>query len=114
MDEVCAIVVRREYMKTQAKRFAAYMEKHPLDLEDEDTQKLIEYFGNYYRMCHQTDREEVREKFRGIEPIMKSLSRRRENRLFHTMLDICESSEKAAFFEGLRVGAQLIMELDKP
>ena len=99
-------------MEVPAKKFAAYIAEHPLDLQNEDTQKLTEYFGNYYRMCHQTNQEEIRAKFRGLEPIMKSLSRRRENRLFHTMLDVCESCEKAAFFEGLRVGAQLIMELD--
>lgn len=90
-----------------------YLSENPPNYEYEDIHSLLELVGSYYIMCNPIDNDAIRNMFRSLEPIMKSLSRKRENKLFHTMLDICEEYERISFLEGVRVGAQLVMELSE-
>lgn len=88
-----------------------YINNYPPNYEYDDINSLLESFGSYYLMCNPVENENIKDRFLSLEPIMKSLSRKRETKLFHTMLDICDEYEKQAFQEGIRVGAQLICEL---
>ena len=88
-----------------------YIIENPLD--NEDMNSLVEYFGRFYRMRKTIKPENIQARFQELEPIMKSLSRKRERRILHTVLELCEEYESAAFMEGIRVGAQLILELSE-
>ena len=46
-----------------------------------------------------------------LEPIMDSLSNDHSNQLFNIIFKLYEECERAAFLEGIHVGAQLITEL---
>lgn len=72
---------------------------------------LITYFADYYRMCHPIENEKIRAGFGCIEPIIKSLSMKRQNRLFHVVSELCEACENQAFHDGFCVGARLVLEL---
>lgn len=98
-------------MNQYVTHFKHYLETNPPNYEYEDIHSLLELFGSYYAMCNPVDTDEIKRHFESLEPILKSLSRKRERKLFHTMLDICQKYENAAFQEGVRVGAQLILEL---
>lgn len=88
-----------------------YISDNPPNYEDKDPQSLMELFASYYMMCNPIENAVIREKFRSLEPIMKSLSRKKENKLFHVVSELCAEYETSAFQEGFRVGAQIIMEL---
>lgn len=79
--------------------------------ENEENDSLLERFVLCYRMDHPLGSEDIREKFRAVDPIMKSLSKKKEICLVHTMLEICEEREHFAFLEGIRIGAQLMIEM---
>ena len=100
-------------MSTSTEKFREYIERNPVNYEAEDMHSLVEYFGRFYRMRKPINPENIRDRFQELDPIMKSLSRKRERRLFDTVLELCEEYERAAFMEGLRVGAQLMLELSE-
>lgn len=91
--------------------FKNFFNENQPDYPYEDIHTLLELFGSYYIMCNPIESDEIKNQFYTLEPIIKSLSRRREHRLIHTIRDICEVYKRISFQEGIRVGAQLIMEL---
>ena len=105
--------------------FRNYCSLEQSERETDDVQNLISYFADYYRMCHPVESEQIRAGFGKIEPIMRSMSMKRQNRLFHIVSGLCEECESqdadlsfktmfvmavATSIDALAVGISLAME----
>lgn len=103
--------LRRMRMNSSAVELKKYMEESLRNYDKENERSLWEFFGSYYRMYNPILTDELRERFQPAELILNSLSRKRERRLFYITREVCEGYACAAFIDGIRTGAQLIMEL---
>lgn len=123
MTQICAIINLAQIcvmnvtggimMNTYISKFRQYVAENSPDNEIERIGALLELLGVHYRARNPIDIEELRDRFCSLEPILKSLSKKRERRLLRIMVDACDEYQCAAFQEGIRVGAQLVMELCK-
>lgn len=100
-------------MSKQFGQFLKYIEDNSNSWRNDAAASMLELFSNFYRMYNPIDADIIREQLESVDPILKSQSRKRENKLRRTMLNICEKCESEAFLEGFRVGAQLIIELSE-
>lgn len=100
-------------MNPYVEQFKQFLKEDPPDYGYEEIHSLLELFGTYYLRCNPIEEENIRAQFCSLEPIVKSLSEKRKRRLFHIISDICTEYERLAFQEGVRAGAQLILELSE-
>ena len=72
---------------------------------------LIEMLWYYYTLFYPINSEAIDEAFQSLEPIFKTLSYKRQRKIKNAMTGMCAKQERAAFMEGFRVGAMLILEI---
>ncbi|MBP3673709.1 MAG: hypothetical protein J6J18_07760 [Oscillospiraceae bacterium] len=90
-----------------------YLAEHPLDYGYENINSLLELFARFYLKRHPIESTAFSPVMDSLNPILKSLSQKRTRRLFRIINDLCIEYEQSAFIEGIRVGAQLSLELTR-
>ena len=98
-------------MDNIAKRLAAYMDKHPIDLGDTDCETVLDQLYQAYAESHESDPPEIREGFKDLEDFLCSLPLEDNNAVFNLCCQLCTAYEHKAFVDGLQYGAHLIAEL---
>ena len=94
-----------------AKRLAAYMDKHPLDLGDTDCETVLDQLYQAYAESHESDPPEIRDGFKELEEFLCNLPLEDNNAVFNLCCRLCSAYEHKAFLDGLQYGAHLIAEL---
>ena len=98
-------------MDNIAKRLAAYMDKHPLDLGDTDCETVLDQLYQAYAESHESDPSEIGEGYKEVEEHLCSLPLEDNNAVFTLCCHLCSAYEHKAFLDGLQYGAHLISEL---
>ena len=98
-------------MDNIAKRLAAYMDKHPLDLGDTDCETVLDQLYQAYAESHESDPPEIGEGFKELEEFLCMLPLEDNNAVFNLCCRLCSTYERKAFLDGLQYGAHLMREL---
>lgn len=81
------------------------------DYGDGDISTLLEFLWQAYTDRNPISNDRIRALFLKLEPIFAGLPPQDCDALFDTVSSLCAAHERAAFLEGIRVGARLAMEL---
>ena len=100
-------------MDNIAKRLAAYIDKHPIDLGDTDCETVLDQMYQAYAESHESDPLEIRDGFKELDDLLGSLSLDDNNAVWNLCCQLCTAYEHKAFIDGLRYGAYLMQELNK-
>ena len=98
-------------MNLYMQQFQTYIEKHPPRFGHEDIHTIAELLYNCYTELNPIDTAEIRGGFREIDQIIRNLSVQDNDRVFTVVCQLCTQHERLAFLAGMRVGAQLLLEL---
>ena len=98
-------------MDNIAKRLAAYMDKHPLDLGDTDCETVLDQLYQAYAESHESDPLEIRDGFKELDDLLGGLPLEDNNAVWNLCCQLCTAYEHKAFLDGLQYGAHLISEL---
>lgn len=98
-------------MNQYALSFKQFLAEHECDSERFDFYSLNELFGVYYRAHNPLDIDRLKSECPDLDSIVQSLSQRKGRKLQRLILKICDERGQAAFLDGLRMGAKLLMEL---
>ena len=99
-------------MHNIAKRLAAYMDKHPIDLGDTDCETVLEQLYQAYAESHESDPPEIRDNFKELDKLLGALPLDDNNAVFNLCCSLCTAYEHKAFVAGLQYGAHLMTELN--
>ena len=94
-----------------AQRLKAYIEAHPFDPGDSDCKTILDQLYQAYTESHESDPPEIGEGFKELEEFLCSLPLDDKNAVFNLCCRLCIAYEHKAFIDGLRYGAQLIVEV---
>ena len=100
-------------MKPEVEKMIAYFQDMPSDRDETDWDTVLSQLWYYNSQCLTNDNEVFGELLEPLRPTVKALSQKRQSVLFRKITGLCEECERVAFLEGIRVGAQLILELTK-
>ena len=100
-------------MDNIAKRLAAYMDKHPIDLGDTDCETVLDQLYQAYQESHESDPMEIRDGSKELDDLLGSLSLNDNNAVWNLCCQLCIAYERKAFLDGLQYGAHLMSELVK-
>ena len=98
-------------MDNIAKRLAAYMDKHPIDLGDTDCETVLDQLYQAYAESHGSDPPEISEGFKELDSLLGNISLEDNNAVFNLCCRLCSTYERKSFLDGLQYGAYLIAEL---
>ena len=76
-----------------------------------DVHTLMEYLWRTYTEENPISNDKLRTLEEKMDPILDSLPNADSDKLFLTFWEFCQEYERAAFLDGFRVGARLMMEL---
>ena len=99
-------------MHNIAKRLAAYMDKHPIDLGDTDCETVLDQLYQAYAESHESDPPEISSGFKELEEFLCTLPLEDNNAVFNLCCRLCSAYEHKAFLDGLQYGAYLMTELN--
>ena len=99
------------------KKMRSYLAEHPVDYHG-DVDSLLELLYHFFTEYEPVENEELRRQFAELEhQLMSSLGetgdscRETVESLMTIVSSVCAECERAAFMEGIKVGARLILEL---
>ena len=98
-------------MNDAAHHLNAYIENHPLDFGDSDCKCVLDQLYQAYAESHESDPPEISEGFKELEDFLCTLPLEDNNEVFNLCCRLCSAYEHKAFLDGLRYGANLILEL---
>ena len=98
-------------MDNIAKRLAAYMDKHPINLGDTDCETVLDQLYQAYAGSHESDPPEISEGFKELDSLLGNISLEDNNAVFNLCCRLCSTYERKSFLDGLQYGAYLIAEL---
>lgn len=96
-------------MNTHAAQIVKWIEENTSTQEDVDS--ILNHIASLYLTNHSPNDAQIRESTLGIEPILNTLSGKRQRKLQRVMRDLCQESQQKAFCDGISLGAKLAAEL---
>lgn len=94
-----------------AKRLKAYIEKHPFNSGDSDSETVLDQLYQAYTESHESDPQEVSDGFKELENFLCELPLDDNNAVFNLCCRLCSAYEHKAFLGGLQYGAHLMQEI---
>ena len=98
-------------MKLTAETIRAYFETRKIDFSILGAESLLDFIYQCYSEIHSMDNEQIRACFAELERFHDAMPLEESDRLFNLVARLCIEYERAAFTEGIHVGAQLMEEL---
>ena len=98
-------------MKDITHHLNAYIQKHPFDSGDSDSETVLDQLYQAYAESHESDPEEISDGFNELEEFLCELPLEDNNAVFNLCCRLCSAYERKAFRDGLQYGAHLIKEL---
>ena len=94
-----------------AERLKAYIDTHPFDPGDSDSETVLDQLYQAYAESHESDPAEIGEGFKELEDFLCVLPLEDNNAVFNLCCRLCCAYERKAFIDGLLYGAHLILDL---
>ena len=98
-------------MANIAQLLKAYIEAHPFDPGDSDSDTVLDQLYQAYQESHESDPPEIREGFKELDELLCTLPLDDNNTVFNLCCRLCTAYEHKAFLDGVQYGAHLMMEL---
>lgn len=95
-------------IETFFSHYYGYLKEKAINLE---YHSYLDALYAFYTHRHPIDNQEIHSHLNSVETIISTLSTKRQRKLVHIIIDVCAAYERAAFIEGIQVGAQLIREI---
>ena len=93
--------------------FMEYLRSHPSDYGITSAHSLLELLGYNYLMYNPVKPQEIDDILQNLEEVTAPLSRRKQRRIRNIIENTADAYTKAAFQQGILVGAQLLLEIAK-
>lgn len=77
----------------------------------EESSSILEFLFYYYLSSTPKDDGRISQCEKDLSPVFGELSPESSDRLFDLIADLCTAYQRAAFFEGIRIGVRLSGEL---
>ena len=100
-------------MKTISEALKTYMQTHPFDSGDSDAKTVLDQLYHAYAESHESDPKEIGDGFKELEEYLCVLPLDNNNAVFNLCCRLCSAYERKAFIDGLKYGAELMLELGK-
>lgn len=98
-------------MDNIAQRLNAYIEAHPFDPGESNSDTILDQIYQAYQESHESDPPEIRVAFKELDDLLGNLSLNDNNAVWNLCCQLCTAYEYKAFLDGLQYGAHLISEL---
>ena len=96
-------------MKRSLKSLEKHFKQSPPNHGDLDS--VTDVLHWYYAENNPIDNQKIRDSFANLRGQSPNLSLQEFDSIFDTVSDLCVEHERLAFYEGLRLGVTLMMEL---
>ena len=98
-------------MKPYIEKLKEYLAQNEPRYPYQDMQTLIETLYIFYTELNPVDSPELQHRWKLLHPFLDSLPPKEQTELFDNISGVCIEQEHAAFLEGFRAGARLVVEL---
>ena len=98
-------------MNSIAIRLDKYMQSHPIDTGDSNSETVLDQLYRAYAESHESDPVEISSGFKVLEDILCALPLDDNNAVFALCCRLCAAYERKAFLDGVQYGAHLMCEL---
>ena len=89
----------------------AYVREHKIIFEEDRPQPCLDALWWHYGEYHNMDSPQTKEGFKNLRACLDSLPVEDSDAVFEDVVCLCAEYERIAFTAGLKLGAQLTMEL---
>ncbi len=96
-------------MKNIAAQLESYCKEHPLRLTDRET--ILESLYWLYTESVPSDSKKLRDGYARLRKQLHFLKPKEYDAVFDTVTELCTESEQIAFYAGVRLGTELMIEL---
>ena len=94
-----------------AERLKAYIDTHPFDPGDSDSETVLDQLYQVYAETHESNPAEISEGFKELEEFLCTIPLEDNNAVFNLCCHLCSAYERKAFIDGLQYGAHLLDEI---
>lgn len=98
-------------MQSYIKDLEKYCKENSIHFDHPCFETLLELLWYFHTQYYPIDNEVINAHFAALDPILKSLSRKRQRKLINSVIKLCTEHQRTAFSEGIRVGVQLLLEV---
>ena len=99
-------------MDSYIKNMKQYLCEQYMYCKGGETDSLLEQLWYFRAKNLPFDSEAVTERLDSLEPIINTLSQKRQRRLMRTIIELCEEHERIAYMEGICTSFRLLHEID--
>ena len=78
-----------------------------------DANSILEMLYRYYHECNNADTDAVMAAFEDLYQRMHGMTLREMDRIVDVVCILCTEHEKGGFVEGIKVGTQLVLEIQE-
>ena len=96
-------------MKENLKFLEEHFRQNPLN--HGDMESVLEVLYWYYAENNPIDNQKIRDSFAKLRSQFSNLSLQEFDPIFETVSELCVEGQRLAFYEGLRLGVTLMLEL---
>lgn len=101
------------YIIVYLEKLKAYVETHQIQFDDDCDFPALDSLYWHYAECHNMSNEKTKQASADLSAYLSDLSRKDTDRVFCLVGALCAEHERIAFFAGLQLGAQLMLELQQ-
>lgn len=98
-------------MNPYIKKLQEQLSQMIFDCGEQNINSVLEMLYCYYREQRTTDTEVISADFNRLDSVLSKLTLKEYDQVWDLTCALCSEHEKAAFLEGVRVGASLAAEL---
>lgn len=100
-------------MKTYLQKLKAYIKANPTKFDDDCNFPALDSLYWHYAECHNMSNEKTKQASANLNACLGDLSLKENDRVFCLVGALCAEHERIAFFAGIQLGAQLMLELQQ-
>lgn len=98
-------------MKPDREKWKDYVRAHPVQFDNDCDAPALNALYWHYSECHALSSEQAKRASDDLNAYLEALGTERQEEVFALVNALCAEHERIAFLAGLRLGAQLLMEL---
>ncbi len=98
-------------MQTYFNKLKSYVESHPIQFDDNCESPVLDSLYWHFSECHSMANAKTKKANRDLGDCLQQLFGKDRDKVFSLVCTLCAEHERIAFFAGLRLGAQLMLEL---
>ncbi len=98
-------------MEDYIRELQTYVREHKITFWQDGPQPCLDVLWWHYSEFHKPESEDIKEDFRLVWNCIEKLPTQDRDELFAEVCCLCAEHERVAFVNGLRLGAQLMLEI---